>query len=158
MNDVMDRHHRPARSEDRQNVMGRVEKVDAQSPQGGRNSDVLTDRVIGGSDPDGSEVRVEGADQLLVLPIAQEKILGLLVDARQVLDQVANIRADAEVVDLPDVEGDSHRTNLLKARLAKPRPCSNGSARNDEVSVPSLLGPDEKRTIKAQTAMDGAKP
>ena len=57
---------------------------------------------------DRPEVRPELAGDLDVLGPAQQDVLGLLIEARQPAQDVADVRADAEVVELARVDRDPH--------------------------------------------------
>src|SRR6187551_2279079 len=73
-----------------------------------RDMNLLAQRVVGRRLEDGAEVRPERRRDSEVGLRAQEDVLALLVEPRQVPQQVADVRADAEVVELPRIDRDSH--------------------------------------------------
>jgi hypothetical protein len=44
---------------------------------------------------------------------AQQNELGRVIDAREMAQEIADVGADPEIVDLPRVDGDSHELRIL---------------------------------------------
>ncbi len=96
---VVDRHHRPAVHQRRQHVVRRVEEVDALPATASSGCGPARRSSTGGRLDDRPEVRAElPGDPRVVLRPAQQHVLGRPVDARQLVEQVPDVGADAEVV------------------------------------------------------------
>ena len=107
VNDVVDRDDRAA-AERRQDVVGRVEEVEAVPEESEGEARELRDRVAGGFLLDDLEVRGERRNRLAVrLPRVDAKpVVRRLRPHRDRLEQVADVGADPEVHELPGVHSD----------------------------------------------------
>ena len=112
---VVNRHDRWRRAQPWQHVVGRVEKVCAQPVQLERDGDVLAQAVAGRLVDDRDEVPREVAQRRLIGSAAQQQIGRLLVDPREMSDQVTDVGTDAVVVPLADIDSDLHRALRLAA-------------------------------------------
>ena len=112
---VVDRHDRPALDERRQHVMGRVKQRDPLALQRPGNPDLFRDRIIAGRLRDRPEVFSNRRQRLAILWTAEEDEFGLAVEARQMPEQVPDVGADAEVVQLSGVYADPHWLHSTQA-------------------------------------------
>jgi hypothetical protein len=71
---------------------------------------LLRDRIVAGRLRHRPEVLSDLCQRLAILWAAEDDELGLAVDARQMPEQVPDVRADAEVVQLSGVYADPHAT------------------------------------------------
>ena len=109
MDAVVNRHDGAARRQRRQHVVRRMKQVDARSRRtlsGTANCSRtgVARRRLGHR----AEVRAAFHDGREVLLAAQDHVLGRLVLLRELPQQVAHVRADAVVAQLPSVDGDPH--------------------------------------------------
>ncbi len=93
--------------------MRRVKQRDALPPQRERNPDLLRDRVIAGGLDHGPEVLAERSEGRGVRFPAQQHELRPLIDPCEMPQQIADVRADAEVMQLARVDADPHGHMIL---------------------------------------------
>jgi hypothetical protein len=74
---------------------------------------LLAHRIVGRRLEDGPEVGAERARHLEVVLVAQQHVLVRRVDAREVPQQVADVGADAEVVELAGIDRNAHRSDYV---------------------------------------------
>ena len=127
MDAVVDRDDRSAGDERRQHVVRRVEERDAFTPERQRDPELLADRIVARGFRHGPEILAERAKRLAVVGPGEHDKLGLTIEPRQVPQQVADVRADAEIVQLPRVYADAHRDMILSRSGRSGR--SGGSGR-----------------------------
>ena len=111
---VVDRHHRRHRAQQRPDVVGRVEEVRPEAAQLERDREVLAQAVAGRGVHDRDEVLREVAQRRLVGRVAEEEVRGLVVELREVADEVADVRPDPVVVPLAHVDRDLHGSSGAK--------------------------------------------
>ena len=127
---VVDGHDGSARHERRQHVVRRMEEIDVPGQQPGRHHELLAQRVRLRGLHDRREVGPEAQHGVPVLRPAEEDVLGLLIQARQVLQQVPDIGPDAEVVQLAGVDRDTHQCSSCSDRSRyHRRSCARRDAR-----------------------------
>ena len=108
VNAVVDRHDRAAADRGRQHVVRRVIEIRPLAPQHPRHVNLLADGVVRRGFEHGSEVRTELSRDAEVGLAAEQDVLGVVIDARELAQEIADVSADAEVVELPRVDRDSH--------------------------------------------------
>jgi hypothetical protein len=73
---------------------------------------LFRDRIVSGRLEDSPEVRSQRFSHSHVGLVAEQHVLVLLIDPREVSQERPNVGADAEVVQLPRIDGDSHSKEL----------------------------------------------
>jgi hypothetical protein len=110
MDAVVDRHHRPALHQRRQHVVRRVKQCDPLALERPRDFHLFRDGVVAGRLRDRPEVLSNRRQRVAILWPAEDDELGLAVETSQVPEQVPDVGADAEVVQLSGVYADPHAT------------------------------------------------
>ena len=85
-----------------------VQEMGAFAHQAERNANLFANRVRPRALGHAAEVRPELRRHVHILRPAQKDVLGLLIEPRQPAHHIANVGADAEVMELPRVDRDSH--------------------------------------------------
>jgi hypothetical protein len=93
--------------------MRRVEQRDALAAERQRNPELLADGVVPGRLRDCSKIFRKGAERRDVFGAAEEDEFSPLVEPCEVPQQVPDVGADAEVVQLPRVYTDAHEDMIL---------------------------------------------
>lgn len=110
----MDRNHRPARAQQRQHKVGRVQKIHFVLAEKLWKANLLLDRVVlqFGSDPLGPTT--SNVNDVRGTRWKNQKIvtLGLLRQDR--LDKTFHIAANAGILDSAKIKGDSHGSSLAQ--------------------------------------------
>ena len=88
--------------------MRRMEERRTAKAEADWDGELLAQRVIGSRLTDGSEVVAKRICEVDVVPSTKEHVLCILVEASQIADQIAYVRADAKVMKLTHVDSDSH--------------------------------------------------
>ena len=88
--------------------MGRVEQRRAGAAETEGHRELLADRVVGRLLRDGTEVLTQRGGEAGVVAPGEKHVLGVVVEPRELAHEVADVRADAEVVQLAHVDRDSH--------------------------------------------------
>ena len=112
---VVDGHDRVAIDRGRQHVVGRVVEIRALTAQHPRHVDLFTNGVVRRRLEHGAEVRPELGRDAEVGFTAQQHVFGVVVDPREMAQQIADVRADAEVVEFARIDRDSHVPEILLA-------------------------------------------
>ena len=97
----------------RQHVVRRVEQIRLLPAQVERQRDLLAHRVLRRPCRNRPEVLAELGRERGVLVTAQDDVFVLLIQPREVAQQVADVGADPVVAQLPGVDGDSHANRIL---------------------------------------------
>ena len=117
---VVDRDDRSARHERRQHIVRRVEERHAFAPERERN---LASARRSSSCPPIRRPRRKFSPSVIsaahILGTAEQDVLGLLVQTRQVPKQIADVGADAEIVKFPGIDADSHAV-MIAGRARRP--------------------------------------
>ena len=90
------------------------------APERERDLQLLGDRVVAGRFGHGPEILSERRQRLAILGPAEHHELGLAIEPRQLPQQVADVGADAEVVQLAGVDADPHGAQSYQAGRAYP--------------------------------------
>ena len=122
---VVDGHHGRTGHEDRQDVVRAVEQRHAGAPQPPRDLDLLAQRVVVGARDHRPEARAQVGEPGHVGGAAEHDVLGVVVEPHQLLQQVLEVGADAEVVQLARIDADPHGS----ARHGIRRPSAAGTRR-----------------------------
>ena len=109
MDAIVDRDDGPARRKGRQHVVRCVEQRGAGAAQAQRHHQLFPDGVVGRSLGDGPEVLAERRGQAGVAAPAEQHVLRFAIDSRKLVQEIAHVCADAEVVELAYVDCDPHR-------------------------------------------------
>ena len=91
-----------------QHVVRCVVDVGPLAAQDPRHVNLLAERVVGRWLAHAAEVRPELRRDAQVRLTAQQDVLGVAIDPRELSQKVADVGPDAEVVELPRVDRDSH--------------------------------------------------
>ena len=140
----MDRHHRRHRAQERPDVVGRVEEVRPEAAQLERDREVLAQAVAGRAVHHRDEVLREVAQRRLVGRVAEEEVRGLVVEPREVADDVADVRPDPVVVPLACVDRDLHGSSGGKCH------------RNNNMRTVAEGGPAEAGAVGTRPGVSGA--
>jgi hypothetical protein len=89
-----------------------VEQIDPLAREAHGDVDLFHHRIRFSRLDDGAEVRAEAAQRLAVVGLAEQDVLRLRVQPRQVAQQVLDVGANTEVMELPGVDRDPHNTPL----------------------------------------------
>ena len=109
MDAVVDRHDRPAADERRQHVVRRVKQRDAFAPAAPAGSSPARRASSCRRSPaTGRKFSPSDASARAILGPAEQHELGVAVQPRQLPQQVPDVGADAEVVQLSGVDADAH--------------------------------------------------
>ena len=130
----MNGHDRAATDRRRQHVVRRMVDVGPLAPQDPGHVDLLAQRVVGRRFEHGAEVRAELRGDAQVGLMAEQDVLGVAIDPREVPQQVADVGADAEVVELPRVDRDAHTGPLYRCDPLDACRCDRSFARRCEPS------------------------
>ncbi len=96
------------------------------APERQRNPELLGERVVAGRFGHGAEVLAERLRAHgRVLGPAEQHELGVVVETRQLPQQVPDVGADAEIVQLPRVDADAHLDIIADAASGR----AGGAAR-----------------------------
>ncbi len=88
--------------------MRRVKDVGPLARQHPRHVNLLAQRVVGRGFEHRPEVGPERRRNAEVALLAEQHVVGVVVEPGELAQQVADVGADAEVVQLARVDGDSH--------------------------------------------------
>ena len=110
----MDGDDRSARGQRRQHVVRGMKEIRPRASEIERHGELLGDRVVSRAVGHRTKVVTELLDVLAVLTAAEEDILGLLVQTREPAHEISHIGADAEVVQLPNVDRDPHLVSRVR--------------------------------------------
>jgi len=110
MDAVVNRHHRAAGHERRQHVVRRVKEGHALAADRPGQRELLGDRVVAGAVRDGAKILAKGRNPGAIFGPAEQNELGVVVNPRELFEQVADVRADAKVVKLPRVNANPHES------------------------------------------------
>ncbi len=88
--------------------MRRVIEIDALAPERQRNPDLLGERVVRRRLDDRPEVFAKAPHRRVIVLPAEDHVLGVVIHPRQLAEEVADVGADAEVVQLAGVDADAH--------------------------------------------------
>ena len=108
MDAVVNRDDRLAPDERRQHVVRCVKQRHALALERERNLQLFGDRIVAGRLGHGPQVVTEGRDRRGILRAAQHHEVGVAIEPRQLPEQIADVGADAEIVQLPRVDADAH--------------------------------------------------
>ena len=119
---VVNRDDRLAGDERRQHVVRRVKQRDALAPQRQRNAELLGRGIVAGRfrNAPGSSRRAT-RHNACVGRRGRNDELGLPIEPRELPQQVADVGADAEVVQLPGVDANAHELMILGGQRAEGR-------------------------------------
>src|SRR6266581_4756427 len=106
---VVDGDDRWDAAEQRPHVVGRVKEVRPQPPQLQGDRNVLSQAIAPGVVDDGDEVLGQVAESGLVGGVTEDEVGRVPVEAREMADQIADVRADPVVPPLSRVDRDLHR-------------------------------------------------
>ena len=109
MDAVVNRHDRAAAHGDRQHIMRRVIHVRLLAHQHPRHVNLFADGVVVRGFEDGAEVLAKCLGHAHVRLVAEQDVLVLPIDARQMPQEVPDVGADAEIVQFSGINGHSHR-------------------------------------------------
>src|SRR5262249_25578238 len=129
VNAVVDGHNGSTRHERRQYVMWRVKQSDLFTPERQGQLDLLGDRVVAGRFDHGPEVFAQRIERLAIVATAEENEFRVVIDAGKMAQQIPDVGADAEVVQLAGVYADSHALDLTQEGRdlgGHPNPAING--------------------------------
>ena len=73
-----------------------------------RNTNLLGNRIVARGFHDRPEILAQRAERRPIAGPAEQDVLGLAIDPRQMTKQVADVSADPEVVELTRVDADAH--------------------------------------------------
>ena len=113
VNAVVDRHDGAATNERRQHIVRRVEQGHPLALERQRDSHLLGDGIVARRLGNRPEVLAERRQRLAIPGTAEDHELGPGVDPRQVPQQIPDVGADAEVVQLAGVYADPHGHMIL---------------------------------------------
>ena len=85
-----------------------MEQRDVLTLERQRDLELLGDRVVGGRFRDRPKVLAERAERRSIGRPAEQHELGVMIQPRQLPQQVANIGPDSEIVQLAGVDADAH--------------------------------------------------
>ncbi len=105
---VVDGHHGRTGHENRQDVVRAVEQRHAGAPQPPGHLDLLAQRVVAGVRDHRPDPRAQVGEPGHVGGAAEHDVLRIVVEPHQLLQQVLEVRADAEVVQLARIDADPH--------------------------------------------------
>ena len=103
---VVDGDHRPPPAEQGQDVVRRMQEVDAQPPELGRDGDVLAQAVAPRVVHHGHEVLGEVAQRGFVAAIAEEEVGRVPIELGEMAHEIPDIGPDPVVAPLARVDGD----------------------------------------------------
>src|SRR6187549_352460 len=118
----MNRDDRPSTHRRRQDVMRRMKHVRLLAAQRPRHVNLLANRIVGRWFEDGPEVRAELIRYAEVGLLAEEDVLVVTIDPREVAEKVPDVGADAEIMELSGIDRDSHLPMIQAAPIAPSRP------------------------------------
>ena len=147
---VVNGHDRSAADGRRQHVMRRVVDVRTLAPQDPRHVNLLAQRVVGRRLAHAAEVRPELRGDAQVGLTAEQDVLGIAIDPRELSQQVADVGPDAEVVELPRVDRDAHIRALYRCDYAIPAAPIRVDVRRSQIA--------HHTGIDAAAASDFARP
>lgn len=104
---VVNGHDVGASDEPGDDVVRRMEEIDARVPQRQRNAPLLGDRVMCRPLGQRLEPRAERLDERAVALPAQDDVVVVISASGERLDEVADVGANAEVVQLAGVDGNA---------------------------------------------------
>src|SRR5205823_13069457 len=81
-----------------------------------RNRDLFADGIVPGPFGNGAEIGSQLAGERRILGIAEQHIVGRLVYFGEPAQQVSDVSADAEIMKLARVNGDSHPLIICQSR------------------------------------------
>jgi len=96
MNAVVYRHDRRDADERRHHVMRGVEDVDTQTVDDVGYRNLFGDRVRAGRHRDGAEVVTQLMLDAHIAGLAQQNVLGVMIEPRQLAEQVTDVGSDAK--------------------------------------------------------------
>src|SRR5262245_14552990 len=88
--------------------MRRVEQRHPFAPKRLRYLQLFRDRVVAGRLRDGAEVLAERREPLPVLGPAEHDVLGVAIESRKLPEEIPDVGADAEVMELAGIDADPH--------------------------------------------------
>src|SRR5262245_46846881 len=113
MNAVVNRHDRSRTYGDGQHVVRRMKHVWLFAHQHEWNVELLRYRVIGRWFQHGAEVFAERPGDSHVQLVAEQDVLVLSIDAREMPQEVADVGADPEIVEFSGIDGNFHWSLIL---------------------------------------------
>ena len=113
----MDRYDRVAWSEHWQNIVRCVEQLSLRPHEVKRYREVLSDRVLSSPFRYSAEVVAQLGRQMAVFAATQEDVICVPIDPRELTDQVTYVGADSKVVQLPDIDRNSHYSHYNRGRI-----------------------------------------
>ena len=108
MDAVVNRDDGPARNQGWQHVVCGVKERDAFAPEGERNPELFGDGIVARGFGDGPKVAPKRRKRRHVLGPAEHHEFRRLIDFRELTQQISDIGADAEIVQLSRVDADAH--------------------------------------------------
>ena len=110
---IVNRHHRPAADGRRQHIVRLMHHLHALAGERERNPVLLGDRIGRRRFGHHPEVAAQHLAGLLVVWTAQHDVLRRLIEARELDEDVADVGANTEIVQLPRVNGNAHRQSAI---------------------------------------------
>ena len=80
---------------------------------------LLAERVVGGRLQHGPKIRPELGSDIEIGGGTEENVLRVVIDACQLPQQVPDVGADAEVMQLPRIDSHPHSTDYIGAKGAR---------------------------------------
>src|SRR5512132_2494237 len=108
MDAVVNRYDRSRPDQRRKHVVWRVKQRDSLPPERERDANLFVERVVGRGFRDGPKVFSERRQPLAVGRPAENHVLALMIESGELPQQVPDIRADAEVMQLAGIYADPH--------------------------------------------------
>ena len=156
---VVNRHHRAARRQRRQHVVRLVKDMwPACAASENGSAELLADRVRPRGVDRRAEVLAERGRELAVRFLADQDVVGLAVESRELAHDVADVRADAEVVQLAGIDRALSRSQPLhpQVSLQPRRPAGQVLAIIGQVALlPRAVRRSRRR--RARTGRAGAR-
>jgi hypothetical protein len=90
-----------------------VKEIDALAFERERHRDLFSDRVVPGRRGERPEIPPKRRQPVPVLDPAEKDEVGVLIQSRELLEQVSDVGPDAEIVQLADVNPDAHVLIIL---------------------------------------------
>src|SRR5262249_5497883 len=115
---IVNRDYRSRPDQRRKHVMWRVKQRDPLTPERERDANLFVQRVVGRRLRDGPKVFSERRQRLAVGRPAENHVLGLTIESGELPQQVPDIGADAEIMQLAGIYADPHARMISRAGWA----------------------------------------